>query len=52
MFGLIPPVQDKREFKEDPNKKKNVNFPKPLKVGNIIFYLAALVFVLFFLISN
>ena len=28
MFGLIPPIQDKREFKEDPNKKKNINFPK------------------------
>ena len=52
MFGLIPPIQDKREFKEDPNKKKNVNFPKPLKVGNIIFYLAALIVLVFFFISN
>jgi len=52
MFGLLPPIQDKREFKEDPNKKKNINFPKPLKIINIIFYLVALVIFVFFLISN
>ena len=52
MFGLLPPIQDKREFKKDHNKKKNVNFPKPLKVINIIFYLAALIAIVFFLISN
>jgi|TARA_Y200000002_G_C22491245_1_gene583088 hypothetical protein len=52
MFGLLPPIQDKREFKKDPNKKKNVNFPKPLKIINIIFYLVAFMIVLSFLISN
>ena len=52
MFGLLPPIQDKREFKKDPNKKKNVNFPKPLKILNIVFYLVGIVIVGFFLISN
>ncbi|MDC0032129.1 hypothetical protein OAJ23_01570 [Pelagibacteraceae bacterium] len=52
MFGLLPPIQDKREFKKDPNKKKNVNFPKPIKIINIIFYLVVLVIVIFFLISS
>jgi len=52
MFGLLPPIQDKREFKKDPNKKKNVNFPKPLKIINIIFYLAALIILVFFILSN
>jgi len=52
MFGLLPPIQDKKEFKEDRNKKKNINFPKPLKIINIIFFLFALVFLVFFFISN
>ena len=52
MFGLLPPIQDKREFKKDPNKKKNVNFPEPLKVINIIFYLAALIILVFLIVSN
>ena len=52
MFGLLPPIQDKREFKKDPNKKKNVNFPKPIKIINIIVYLVVLVMVIFFLISG
>ena len=52
MFGLLPPVQDKREYKKDPNKKDNLNFPKPLKVLNIIIYLVAISIVLFILISN
>ena len=52
MFGLLPPIQDKREFKKDPNKKKNDNFPKPIKIINIFFYLVVLVIVIFFLISS
>ena len=52
MFGLLPPIQDKKEFKEDRNKKKNINFPKPLKIINIIFYLAALIILVFFIVSN
>ena len=51
MFGLLPPIQDKREFKKDPNKKKNINFPKPLKIINVIFYLVAFMIVLSFLIA-
>lgn len=56
MFGILPPIQDRRELNEDSNiksnKKKNINFPKPLKILNIILPLACLILVIFFFIKD